>query len=240
MAHQPACSLLSLNRATRPPLIRCCSSSPSAASACSSSTAMDEPLRRTHAAAAAAAASSRRSVIRLAAAAVVMAPQLLAPRLSDAAGGLPSGFNPLIDKGDGYKFLYPFGWQEVSVSGQDVVYKDIIEPLESVSVSLTDTDKQDITDFGPIEEVATTLAAEVLSPPGQKVKVLNADMREVAGKKYYAFEFEADAGRYVRHALAVVAVANGKFYALTTGANQRRWQKMEERLRTVAKSFQLI
>jgi len=30
---------------------------------------------------------------------------------------------PVNDQGDAYKLLYPFGWQEVSVSGQDIVYK---------------------------------------------------------------------------------------------------------------------
>ena len=40
------------------------------------------------------------------------------------------------DTQDGYQFLYPFGWQEIGVEGQDVVYKDVIEPLESVSVNM--------------------------------------------------------------------------------------------------------
>ena len=30
---------------------------------------------------------------------------------------------PVNDQGDAYKLIYPFGWQEVSVTGQDVVYK---------------------------------------------------------------------------------------------------------------------
>ena len=60
---------------------------------------------------------------------------------------------PVNDQGDAYKLLYPFGWQEVSVTGQDVVYKDIIEPLESVSVNMVPTDKEDITLFGTPEEV---------------------------------------------------------------------------------------
>lgn len=45
------------------------------------------------------------------------------------------------------------GLQEVSVTGQDVVYKDIIEPLESVSVNMVATDKDDITLFGTPDEV---------------------------------------------------------------------------------------
>ncbi len=39
------------------------------------------------------------------------------------------------------------------MTGTDVVYKDVIEPLESVSVALTKTDKADITEFGDIKEV---------------------------------------------------------------------------------------
>ena len=45
-------------------------------------------------------------------------------------------------------------WQEVSVGGQDVVYKDIIEPLESVSVSITPSDKDDITLYGEPVDVS--------------------------------------------------------------------------------------
>lgn len=51
--------------------------------------------------------------------------------------------------------MSPFGWQEVAVKGQDIVYKDIIEPLESVSVSMTPTDKATIDDFGSPVEVCT-------------------------------------------------------------------------------------
>ena len=57
------------------------------------------------------------------------------------------------DAQDGYSFVYPFGWQEVAVKGQDVVYKDVIEPLESVSVSISKTDKDKVSEFGPAPEV---------------------------------------------------------------------------------------
>ena len=70
---------------------------------------------------------------------------------------------PIKDPQDGYQFLAPFGWQEVSVKGQDVVYKDIIEPLESVSVSMTPTDKTDISEFGSPAEVGIPRASAMLS-----------------------------------------------------------------------------
>ena len=57
------------------------------------------------------------------------------------------------DAQDGYSFVYPFGWQEVAVKGQDVVYKDVIEPLESVSISISKTDKDKVSEFGAAPEV---------------------------------------------------------------------------------------
>lgn len=47
--------------------------------------------------------------------------------------------------------------QEVVVEGEDKVFKDVIEPLESVSVNLIPTSKQDIRDFGSPQEVGKML-----------------------------------------------------------------------------------
>ncbi|KAF8105322.1 hypothetical protein N665_0158s0011 [Sinapis alba] len=99
-------------------------------------------------------------------------------------------------------------------------YKDVIEPLERVSVNLIPTSKQTIKDFGPPKEIAETL-------------------HEVDGKTYYQFEFTAQARNYTRHALGIITVFNGKFYTLTTGANERRWEKMKDRLHTVVDSFKI-
>ena len=64
----------------------------------------------------------------------LLAVSLLVPGAAEAKG--PKGFLGCKDAGDGYEFLYPFGWQEVSVKGVDAVFKDVIEPLESVSVQV--------------------------------------------------------------------------------------------------------
>jgi len=84
------------------------------------------------------------------------------------------GFLPVVDKKAGYSFLYPFGWQEVAVQGQDKVYKDVIEPLESVSVNSIPTSKEDIRDLGPPDKVAEALIKKVLAPPTQKTKLIEA------------------------------------------------------------------
>ncbi|KAL2329627.1 hypothetical protein Fmac_017208 [Flemingia macrophylla] len=150
------------------------------------------------------------------------------------------GYLPVLDTKDGYSFLYPFGWQEVVIEGQDKVFKDVIEPLESVSVNLIPTGKQDIREFGSPEEVAQTLIKKVLAPPNQKTKIVAAKEQDIAGKAYYQFEFIAQAPNYTRHALSTVSIGNGKFYTLTTGANERRWEKMKDRLQTVIESFKIF
>lgn len=47
----------------------------------------------------------------------------------------------------------PVQWRAHDLPMQDVVYKDVIEPLESVSVSIAKTDKTSIQDYGPLSEV---------------------------------------------------------------------------------------
>ncbi|XP_057474825.1 psbP-like protein 1, chloroplastic isoform X1 [Actinidia eriantha] len=150
------------------------------------------------------------------------------------------GFLAVMDKKDGYSFLYPFGWQEVTIEGQDKVFKDVIEPLESVSVNMIPTSKQDIRDLGSPQEVAETLIKKVLAPPSQKTKLVEAKEHDEDGKAYYTFEFIAQAPNYTRHALSTICIGNGRFYTLTTGANERRWGKMKDKLQTVVDSFKIV
>lgn len=90
---------------------------------------------------------------------------------------------------------------------------------------------------------------------------------EVDGKIYYTFEFVAQAPNYTRHALSTISIGNGKqllhtdyycivlgdvgrigfnrnfagkFYTLTTGANERRWGKMKDKLQQVIESFKIF
>ncbi|XP_021910570.1 psbP-like protein 1, chloroplastic [Carica papaya] len=150
------------------------------------------------------------------------------------------GFLSVMDKKDGYSFLYPFGWQEVIIEGQDKVFKDVIEPLESVSVNMIPTSKGSIQEFGPPQQVAETLIKKVLAPPTQKTKLIEVSEHEDDGKTYYTFEFVAQAPNYTRHALSTISIGNGKFYTLTTGANERRWEKMKDKLHTVIDSFKIF
>ncbi|XP_066306718.1 psbP-like protein 1, chloroplastic [Miscanthus floridulus] len=181
-----------------------------------------------------AASSGRRRVLVAGAAAFLSRPNPAA-----FASEAKKGFLPVVDKKAGYSFLYPFGWEEVAVQGQDKVYKDVIEPLESVSVNSIPTSKEDIRDLGPPDKVAEALIKKVLAPPTQKTKLIEAKENDVDGRAYYTFEFTAQAPNYTRHALGAIVIANGKFFTLTTGANERRWEKMKDRLHTVVDSFKI-
>ncbi|XP_044979288.1 psbP-like protein 1, chloroplastic isoform X1 [Hordeum vulgare subsp. vulgare] len=199
--------------------------------------AMAPPKAAGEAAAVESSPSPRRQVLvagaAVAAAALVSRP---APAALAAADGK---FMPVIDRKAGYSFVYPFGWQEVSVQGQDKVYKDVIEPLESVSINMIPTTKEDIRDLGPPDQVAEALVRKVLSPPTQKTKLIEAKETDIDGRAYYTFEFTAQAPNFTRHALGTITIANGKFYTLATGANERRWDKMKDRLHTIVDSFKI-
>ena len=107
-------------------------------------------------------------------------------------------------------------------------------------MSVASTDKSNIDEFGSPAEVAQTLASSVLTPASQEVKVLSVTRNVVDGRAYVDFEFAAKAPSYLRHALARVTVANGKFYTLTTGANElRRWAKVKDTLGKVVGSFKV-
>eukprot|EP00897_Mesotaenium_endlicherianum_P010566 jgi/Mesen1/9538/ME000064S08885 len=177
----------------------------------------------------------RRDILAAGAALMASAPLLRDEAM--AATYVPKGYAVQTDQVDNYAFIYPFGWQEVSVKGQDICFKDIIEPLESVSVTIINTDKGSLAELGSPEEVATALVDRVLTSGNQNAKVLRAEERETDGKKYYTFEFVSKAPNYTRHALGTIAIAYGKFYTLTIGSNERRWSKMENKVRTVANSF---
>ncbi|XP_071694444.1 psbP-like protein 1, chloroplastic [Rutidosis leptorrhynchoides] len=88
--------------------------------------------------------------------------------------------------------------------------------------------------------VSEALIKKVLAPPSQKTKLLTATEHEVDGIVYYTFEFVAQAPNFTRHALSTIAIGNGKFYTWTTGANERRWGKMKDKLNVVADSFKLF
>ena len=151
-----------------------------------------------------------------------------------------SGFNVVKESREGYQFIYPVGWQEISVDGQTKVYKDIIEPLESISLNIYPAERESLKDIGTAQEVAETLVKQALSAPGALGKLLSVKERtDKDGHLYYSFEFVSATKSYERHALTTVTITQGKFFTLTTGSSERRWNKMKDRLNAANDSFQV-
>ncbi|KAE8682065.1 putative Ankyrin repeat-containing protein [Hibiscus syriacus] len=74
-------------------------------------------------------------------------------------------------------------------------------------------------------------------PENTWIKLSTPLSTHTQGKAYYTFEFMTQAPNYTRHTLTAVSIGNGKFYTLTTGANERRWDKMKDRLMTVGSIY---
>ena len=64
---------------------------------------------------------------------LVLSFSLSSPSLANAAA-----LNSFVDSADGYQFSYPNGWLQVKVGdGPDVVFHDLIEVSENVSVVIS-------------------------------------------------------------------------------------------------------
>ena len=63
-----------------------------------------------------------------------------------------AGLQGYIDTADGYKFLYPNGWVAVKTTkGADIIFHDLIESSENVSVVISQVDKdKKLSDLGTV------------------------------------------------------------------------------------------
>jgi photosystem II oxygen-evolving enhancer protein 2 len=166
---------------------------------------------------------------------------LLVSLTLQGCASLGSGFKPYVDALDGYKFLYPNGWLEVAVSdGPDVVFRDLIEETENVSVVVSAIDSgKKLSDLGDASQVGLRLAQSVLAPKdsNREAELLAATERTRGDKTYYDLEYLIKLPTRERHQLASVAVSRGKLYTLNISAPERRWEKVSDLFKKVANSF---
>lgn len=172
--------------------------------------------------------------------------------VSSPPASLAADFAVVQDAKKGYVFAYPFGWQEVQVDGQEAVYKDVIESLESLNLTISDTEKKSIDEYGDAARTANLFLEKVLTSPAttSSYKLLESRESELEGYKYYQLEYEMNlkadmrggGGRPPpkRHVVTTCVIGNEKLYLLTVGTVDRRWPKMGERLRKVANSLKLL
>ena len=152
-----------------------------------------------------------------------------------------SGLKSYVDSIDGYQFLYPNGWLPVQVTnGPDVVFRDMIERTENVSVVISPVpDGKTLAELGTPGEVGYNLQKNAIAPPdsGRKAELVNAEARESGDKSYYLLEYNVKLPNQERHNLASVAVSRGKLYTFNASTTEKRWDKMQDVLEQVVKSF---
>jgi len=185
----------------------------------------------------------RRAVVGAPSALAALAALGLAAPGAAQAAKLPAGFAAHKDGNKTYVFIHPQYWQAVEVDGVDAVYKDVVEPLESVAVTKsTVKNTTSLSEFGePAEVGASLLDKGVFSAPGQTGKLLSSDKYQKDGLDYYKFEFTVTGARgYFRHNVGVVALAGSTFYTLVCGTTAKRWAKIENQINVVAGSFTVL
>lgn len=153
-----------------------------------------------------------------------------------------SGLNSYADARDGYSFLYPLGWQQVKVSqGPDVVFHDIINPTENVSVVISPVavGKKTLHDLGTPGEVGYALQQKAIAPPGsgRTAELVDAAERQVGDRTFYTLEYAVKLPNQDRHDLATVVIHKGRLYTLNASTTEQRWPRAKQLLHEVVGSF---
>jgi photosystem II oxygen-evolving enhancer protein 2 len=167
---------------------------------------------------------------------------VLSLNLSNPGVANAAGFKSFVDSYDGYEFLYPNGWLQVKVSdGPDVVFHDLIEVSENVSVVISPVpDNKSLEELGTPTEVGYKLGKAALAPPesGRSAELVNAFERESNGKTYYILEYEVKLpNREQRHNVTSVAVSRGKLFTFNASISERRWPRIQGLIKNVVNSF---
>lgn len=151
------------------------------------------------------------------------------------------GLKSYIDSNDGYQFLYPNGWIPYNTSnGPDVVFHDLIEQSENVSVVISPVESgKTLSDLGTPGEVGYKLSKSAIAPPGsgREAELVNAEAREGGAKTYYLLEYAIKLPNQLRHNLASVVVSRGKLYTFSASTTEKRWEKVKNQLQQIVDSF---
>lgn len=168
---------------------------------------------------------------------------ILTLAMSGCVSGV-SGLKSYVDTSDGYQFLYPNGWVPVKVAnGPDVVFRDLIEETENVSVVISPVESgKTLADLGSPGEVGYKLSKSAIAPPGsgRQAELVNAEAREGGGKTYYFLEYAVKLPNQERHNLATVVVNRGKLYTANVSSTEKRWEKVRNQFQQIIDSFQVL
>ncbi|QHO36353.1 Photosynthetic NDH subunit of lumenal location 1 [Arachis hypogaea] len=90
---------------------------------------------------------------------------------------VPDKYRAFVDYIDGYSYVYPSDWKEFDFRAHDSAFKDRYLQLQNVRVRFIPTEKKDIRDMGPLEEVVSFLVKHRYAAPNQRPTIY--DMQEV-------------------------------------------------------------
>lgn len=154
-----------------------------------------------------------------------------------------AGLQSYADSYDGYEFLYPTGWVPVNVpeNGPDVVFRDIINDSENVSVVISDVPKgKTLQELGSPSEVGYKLAKSIsaTAEDDRNIDLISAETREVGPETYYVLEYavQLPTGQ-ARHNLASVIVRRGQLFTFNASTLESRWSKVSDLLHQAVESF---
>ncbi len=150
-----------------------------------------------------------------------------------------SGLAPFVDNKDGYSFLRPNGWLQKAVkNGPDVVFHDIVEPSENVSVVIGELKSvKTLEEIGSAQEIGLRIQTRVIGSP--RASLVSAETYEHQGKPYYLLEYKIPANKpnETRHDLVSVTANDGSFYTLSISTLESRWPRLKDLFYQVANSF---
>lgn len=123
---------------------------------------------------------------------------------------IPDRYRAFVDYSDGYSYVYPSDWKEFDFRAHDSAFKDRYLQLQNVRVRFLPTEKTDIRDLGPKEEVLSDLVKHRYAAPNQRPTIYDMQEREIDGKHYYTIEYVLTSANYSSASFATIAIGNGK------------------------------
>ena len=176
---------------------------------------------------------------RLAALMIVLATMF---GLQACSGAAPVSLLDYVNSYQGYQFSYPTGWIEVKVSdGPDVVFHDIINATENVSVVVSPVaEGKTLEELGGPTEVGYKLSKSITEMAGRDrtVELVSAQNVETPeGKIYYILEYLTTTPTGQRHNLASAIVRRGQLFTFNASVPEARWKRLKNSLTQAVASF---
>lgn len=170
-----------------------------------------------------------------------------------ASPALPAlAFESYKDPSGIWEFKYNTGLQKSESKLWSYFLRDIIEPLESVGVRVSDTKRKSLDEIGDAMEVGKRLLADSV-PKGAPSEIIKAETKyDREGRRQdiieYAYQWKFDdtmakqvgRKRFQLHSKALVMVERKKQYLVQVSVEEPRWPISGDLLCTAIDTFRLL